>query len=258
MRNNARQTAFAATGATAMPPLSLTARLAGLLFLLIIAAGLFGEAVVRGSIFSENEPAVIVQSIRDNEFLFRIGIVIDLAAFILVIFLTYCLYLLTKPYGGSLAILAVFFRLGEAVISAIITLNGFIILIVLSDAAMQSNFSEDQVNALALVFKQIHSVGYDLGIVFFTLGASIFSFIFFKSQIIPRAISALYFIAALQLLASTLAMMIVPRMNGLLYPVYLLPLLVAELLIGVWLLLFAVNDKKSGAIMRQGDTDEPV
>lgn len=234
-----------------------TARGAGLLFLLIIATGVFAEAFVRGTVFSQGEPDAIAQSVRDNEFLFRIGIVSDIAAFIMVVFLTYCLYLLTKPYGGSLAMLAAFFRLGEAVISAIISLNGFVILIVLSDNALQSAFTEKQVNALALLFKRVHSVGYDLGIVFFTLGASIFSLIFFKSQIVPRAISAPYLIAALQLLASTLAMMIVPQLNDLLYPAYLLPLLIAELLMGVWLLLFAVNDRTTGAIMRQSVPREP-
>src|ERR1700751_5333156 len=57
------------------------ARVAGFLYLLLMACGVFGEFNGRGSLIVDNDPAKTATHIVDHLLLFRMGIVSDLAAF---------------------------------------------------------------------------------------------------------------------------------------------------------------------------------
>jgi hypothetical protein len=57
------------------------AKVAGFLYLLLMACGVFGEFNGRGSLIVDNDPAKTAARIVDHLLLFRLGIVSDLIAF---------------------------------------------------------------------------------------------------------------------------------------------------------------------------------
>ena len=73
------------------------ARIGGVLYLLIIAAGLFAEAFVRQRLIVPGDPAGTASNITSHAFMFRLGIAADLSTFVCAVALTIILYVLLKP-----------------------------------------------------------------------------------------------------------------------------------------------------------------
>ncbi len=87
------------------------ARIAGLLYLLIIAIGLVGEAVVRNELIVSGDAAATAQRIIESELLWRIGVTGQIVLLVLALPLTLLWYLLLRPVSRNLAMLGVFFAL---------------------------------------------------------------------------------------------------------------------------------------------------
>ena len=86
------------------------ARVGGLLYLLIIAAGLFAEAFVRARLVVPGDAAATASDITDHAFLFRLGIAADLSTFVSAVALTIILYVLLKPVNRTAALLMLGFN----------------------------------------------------------------------------------------------------------------------------------------------------
>ena len=89
------------------------ARLAGLLFLIAMATGLFAEFYVHfpSTLVVDGDVAKTTANIIANERLFRIGIANNIVTFAMDLALIWALYRLLSQVNRGLALLAVFFRL---------------------------------------------------------------------------------------------------------------------------------------------------
>ena len=86
------------------------ARVAGLSYLVTIAAGMFAEVFVRASIRS-SDPLVTGDRFRDLEQLYRIGVLGDGLMLMSYLVVTALLYLLLKPIDPAVSFLAALFSL---------------------------------------------------------------------------------------------------------------------------------------------------
>ena len=215
------------------------ARVAGLLYLLLMACGVFGEFNGRGSLIVGNDPAKTAAHIVDHLLLFRIGMVSDLAAFTGDIAMAVALYVLLRPVGRHLALLAAFWRVAEAAVLGVITLNSFTMLQLLTDARYATVFSSQQLQSLVWLFNDTHDAGYNIGLIFLSLGCIVFSWLFFKSRYIPRLLAGFGLLAYIVMLAGTITAIVWPD-----NPVgdnFDTPAGIYEIVIGFWLLLRGVG-----------------
>ena len=83
-----------------------TARIAGVLYLVVIVCAGFSQGVVRESVFVMDNAAATAQNILDNTVLFKWGLVTDLIAFMTDIILSVLFYLLLKPVNKPLAMIS--------------------------------------------------------------------------------------------------------------------------------------------------------
>ena len=111
-----------------------TARIAGLLYLVITVAAPFGEVYVRGRLIVKGDAAATAANIGANESLYRLGGSADLVAFACDVAVALLLYELLKPVSRSLSLMAAFFRLMHAAIVAVATLAFFAPLLILGGA----------------------------------------------------------------------------------------------------------------------------
>ena len=74
------------------------ARIAGLLYLIVIICGIFAEKYVRFTLVDLNDSAVTAQNIGNQEFLFRMGFVADLIMQLAYFLLPVVLYQLLKNW----------------------------------------------------------------------------------------------------------------------------------------------------------------
>src|SRR5437879_13028473 len=97
------------------------ARIAGLLFLIAMATGLFAEFYVRfpGSLIIPGDAVKTAGNILTNERLYGIGIANNIITFAIDIVLIWALYLLLRTVNRSLALLALFFRMVETTIACV-------------------------------------------------------------------------------------------------------------------------------------------
>ena len=145
--------------------------------------GIFGRLIVGGN------PAETSRNILAHETLFRIGIAGDVIYCVGVVVLLTALYVILKPVSQNLALLAAFGRLVHGFTWLLATLNLFTALRLLSDADYTRAFGPDQLPAMARLYLS-GSDAYYVGLLFWALAATVGSYLWFKSNYIPRALAA--------------------------------------------------------------------
>jgi hypothetical protein len=162
-----------------------TARLAGLLYLIVAVCGGFAQ-IVRLSVIEAGDASATAQNILDAEWLFRLGFASDTVTFAADVALAVVFYLLFKPVNHTLALMQAFFRLAQAAALGINMLNQFFALLLLSGDDYLSSFDPGQVDSLALLFLEAHAYGYLIGLVFFGLATLVLGYLVLKSGAFPR------------------------------------------------------------------------
>ena len=219
------------------------AKVAGFLFLAIIVIAIFGEFVLLSDIFVDGDMATTVQNIQANELQFRMTIATELITFAAVTVLALVLYVVLKPVHKTVAQLGLFWRLGEASIYAIVLLLRYLSLTVLSEAEYLSAFDQAEINALVGFFLDAYGVGYGFGIIFFSLGSTVFSYLFYKSGYIPKVLAAWGIFASVMVFISNVGEIIFSEGTNVALPAGL-AILLFEVCIGIWLLIKGINTGK--------------
>jgi hypothetical protein len=222
----------------------LKARVAGGLYLIVIAAGIFAEVFVRGTLIVSGDAAATASNILGSEPLFRLGFAADLVAVAAYIGVTALLYELLKPVSRTLALLGAFFGLAGSAIMAVNMVNHLAPLFFLADAGYLSAFDMDQLQALARVSLRLHGLGYNIAIVFFGLHLLFLGWLILRSSFLPRILGVLLAIAAVCFLVNNFAIFLAPAFAAQIPPYVMLPSLIGEGSLTLWLLVMGVNAVK--------------
>lgn len=223
---------------------SAYARIGGVLYLVIICLGFFGEAYVRNVIVVPGNPAATAANLAANSSLWRFGIVGDVIEHICDVGLLWIYYLLLRPVNRNLVVLAVFFDLIQLSVYIASKLYLMAPLFLLGDAAYLKAFPTEQLQALAYLSIKTHELGFGLGLIFFGFECVIVGYLIFKSTFLPKSLGVLLQIAGVCYLVNSFAMMISPRLQDVLFPAILLPSLIGELALCLWLILKGVDEQK--------------
>jgi hypothetical protein len=225
------------------PAQQSAARLAGFLYLFTMATANFAEFYARGRLIVAGDAAQTARNIVASERLFRLGIVSNLITFASVVVLVWALYVVLKPFNRNVALLAAFWRLAESAIFALIPLNDFVTLRLLSGDDYLRPLSTQQLQALAYTFVEVHDAGYLIGLVFFGLGSTVFAYLWFTSRYIPRALAGLGLFSSLLVAIVTPAVMAIPSLGAIVIPLYFAPIFIFEVALGFWLLLRGIQER---------------
>jgi hypothetical protein len=232
------------TDRTAETKPQIYARIGGVLYLIIIAAGLFAEAFVRDKLIVPADAAATATNIMAHELLFRVGIVADLMTFVCAIALTMILYVLLKPVNRNLALLAAFFNLVQDAIGGINGLNLYKALQLLGGADYLKVFRPEQLQAMALLSLKAHSVGFGIALMFFGFSCLTLGYLIFRSGFFPKLLGILMAIVGACYLILSFAVILSPRVAGALFLWVALPALIGELSLALWLTVKGVNVAK--------------
>ncbi|MDH3263081.1 MAG: DUF4386 domain-containing protein [Paracoccaceae bacterium] len=210
------------------------ARLAGLLYLLIIAAGLTAELGIRAQLIVPGDPAATATSILAREGLFRLSLGLDVAMGLSDAGLAVLLYVLLRPAGPTLALMAMVFRLVQTAILGANLLNQQAALIALTGPAPADP------EALALLMLSTQSHGYDLALFFFGVASLMTGALIFRSGYLPRSLGLLLAAAGAVYLTGSALRFLAPALSAGFAPAYGVTLL-AETGLALWLLARGVN-----------------
>lgn len=229
---------------------TMTARAAGIGYLIIFLTGIFAEFVVRSSLIVAGDAAATADKIIASEGLFRMGIASDLIMISVDIGLALLFYVLLKPVSKPLAMLAAFFRLAQAIILGLNLLNLFVGLKLLTGADGLSAYSADQLQALGLVFLELQGIGYSIGLIFFALSLLVLGYLVYQSGYFPKILGILLVIAAFGYLADGFAKVLLTNYadyQATFDTVVFTPAFIGELAFALWLLFKGLNVQNHNA-----------
>ncbi len=212
------------------------ARIAGLAclisFFTVVAVnfGIFARLTIRGN------PAETARNILARETLFRIGIAGNLVYCVGVVVLLTALYVILKPVSQNLALLGAFGRLVHGLTWLLVTINLFTALRLLSGADYSRAFGPDQLPALTRLYLSGFDAYY-VGLLFWALGATVGSYVWFKSNYIPRALAAFGVISSAWCATCTFVFYIFPDLPKVVNLWWFdSPMAIFELVLSFWLL----------------------
>jgi len=232
------------TAQTQMTSPMAYARTAGVLYLIIILCGIFGEVFVRGSLIVVGDSAATAGNILAAPGLFRVGFVADALMLLSDVAIAVLFYVLFKPVSPTLALMAAAFRLTQAAVLGMNLLNYYAALLVLQGQVGDSVFDPGQQQALASLFLDLHRHGYDLGLLFFGCSSMILGLLIARSSRSSRFPAVLGYgliAAGLVYLSGSVIRFVWPAFATTFAPVYGV-CLVAELAFCLWLLVRGVRN----------------
>jgi len=195
------------------PAQQTAAKVAGFTCLFTMATVVFANFGIYTHLIVVGNAAETARNIMAHERLFRINIACDLIYGAGVIVLLTALYVILKPVSRSLALLAAFFRLVYSLMWVVMALNLFDVLRLLSGADYLRVFEADRLQALARLYLAAGFDVYYVGLLFYALASTVCSYLWFKSNYIPRALAAWGAISSVWCATCTFAFIIFPNFD---------------------------------------------
>jgi hypothetical protein len=239
----------AAANASHIATVHRWARMAGVLGLLSIVAGGFGEAYVPAALVVPQDASATASNILAREWLLRWGFAAYMVEAICDVSLTLLFYVLFRVVHGEIALVAVFFRLIGTAGFAVAQVLFFASLPILQSAAPLPAFAPDQRNALAMLLFQISHTAQTVFTMFYGVGTLAFGLLMYRSAFLPSVMGVLVIIAAGGFVAKAFTWVLTPAYSS---PFLLAPAGIAFLVLSCWLVVMGID----GAGWRDARTRE--
>jgi hypothetical protein len=219
------------------------ARIAGVLFLVSMVAGGFGEAYVPSKLIVSGDAAATVANLRNFDFLYRLGFASFLIESLCDTALALILYVLLKPVNKQLSLLAAFFGLMATATFAFAELFYFAPQLILGRAYLNT-FTPDQVNSLALLSLKFYGYAGMLFTAYYGIAWIVRSYLIFRSSYLPKLLGVLMAIGGIGFVVRNFLLILAPAYAS---DVLLMLMFPGGLIMAVWLLVKGVNVQKWSA-----------
>jgi hypothetical protein len=221
-----------------------TARTAGMLYLLIIVAGMFSVLFVRNQLIVSGDPVATAHQIVGHESLWRAGIASDLVMHLCDIPVMLILYVLLRPVSRRLALLALLFNIAQTAVLAANKLNLIAALLPLSNQAYLKAIDPQILYTQSYLAIRLHDIGFGVGLLFFGMTLLVNGYLIRKSTYLPKVTGIVLQIAGLCYLAANFGLLLAPQVFAPLSIWLMLPCFLAELSFALWLVIKGVNEEK--------------
>ena len=188
------------------------ARRTGILYLLVILAGVASEILVGNSLFVPGDSSATVNNILAHEFAFRTGFVISLIRFVFFILMVLALYKLFRSVDQQWSMVMVAFVLVSISIGMVSLLFEFAAPLLLSSSDYSSIFPVGQWHAQAQFFIDMQIMG-DKASQILAVWLLPLAYLIYKSGFFPKILAILMMIAGLGYVIDFLVFVLLPGLN---------------------------------------------
>lgn len=172
-------------------------RQTGLMYLLVVVLAGFSQGYIRSSLIIPDDAVATSLNIAGKEGLFRLGLVLDLTAFLLEAIISIWLYRLFRAYGQTLALTAAVLRLlAHPAIGSLNLLNHYLALQAAVAPDFLAGFDANQLQSMSLLFMEAHRIGYLIAGVFFGLHCLLLGLLLHRSPL-PGLLGSLMILAGI-------------------------------------------------------------
>jgi hypothetical protein len=210
--------------------------LGGVLYLAIIVLGAFAEGFVANKLLVSGDAATTAHNILTSPGLWRLSVAGDLIVVLCAVPLLWIEYLLLRPVSRQLVLLAVLFNLVSLAVEAIRKLFLLVVVPILGSADYLRAFEPQQLQILANLALKSHDITFNIALIFFGLTCLVNGYLIFRSGCLPKFVGILMQIAGLSYLIACFAALFAPAVADVITPAILLPPLIGESSLCLWLL----------------------
>lgn len=220
-----------------MNSVNKNARIAGLLYLLLLPLGMFGLIYAQTQIIVLDDAAATAKNIMESETLFRLSIMSAFLVQVVNILVVLALYQLLKPVNKNMAALMVVFLLVAVPIAMLSELNHVALFVLLNGGDDLATFTTEQTEGLMSLFLNFHEIGINIAMIFWGLWLLPMGYLVFKSGFLPKFIGILLMIGCFGYLVDVGIFFLLPDVDVTVSQFTFF----GEILLSVWLLIKGVN-----------------
>jgi hypothetical protein len=224
------------------------ARVAGAFYLIITAFALFAYLYVRGHVIVPGDMAQTATNIMAHERLYRLGGAAAVVVVVCNLPLGWILFELLKVVNSRLALLALLFITGSATIEAVNLSNYFAPLLTFTLPEYRTAFQANEIQALARGPIRMFDYVFSVSLTFFGVFCVLIGYLIFRSKFLPAILGLLMMAAGVTYWINSFRLFLA-------LPIAYLPwvTLVAELSLGLWLVIVGVKTRNGVRRLPQGN-----
>lgn len=212
---------------------------AGISIVIMAVTAGFSFGYVLSSVLVPGDAAATAARLMDGEISFRASVYGWIIILICDVIAAWALYVLFKQVNQSLSLLAAWFRLVYAALLGVSLFSFVFVLLLNSGADYLNAFDLEQLQSLMLLFLNAFEGMWQIGLVIFGCHLLLLGYLVYVSGYVPRVIGFLILIAALGYLIVNSGYLLLPGYEAVIDMidlVFVLPMIVGELGLGLWLL----------------------
>lgn len=232
-----------------MTSLKQTARVSGLLYLILAITGGYGIMYVPTQLVVANDIALTTENILKNEFFFRTGIMSNLIAQTVFVFLVLALYRLFEKVDAALNRTMLALVLVAVPISFFIIFNQLYALLLLKEEFMKT-VDPIQKQTLTMALLKMYDYGNSVIGIFWGLWLIPFGQLAYKSGFIPKVIGILLILGGLAYVLDAFAFVLFPEFRSVTNTLVAILSSIAELSTVFWLLIKGVSEQNKNSIQQ--------
>ncbi|HTD32087.1 MAG TPA: DUF4386 domain-containing protein [Candidatus Elarobacter sp.] len=202
------------------------ARFGGVLYLCVFIAATFGEVFVTGALVADGNAPRTAAKIAGDAQLWRLSVGAECVTLLCDVAIAWVLYVILRPAGQRLALLAAFFRLTYVAVYA-----GAVVANVMALRLAQARLADAAMFAL-----RAHDAAFALGLVFFGGHLAIVGFLLAQRPIAQQWLAVILVITGACYIVNTFSGFVLPSLHAVLFPWILVPAFFGELGLTFWLL----------------------
>ena len=216
----------------------LLARWIGILLLISLVMGAFGEMYVPDELMVVGNAGATAANILQHQTLFRLSLGAYSVEGLCDAALTGLIYLLLRPAGRELALIALLLRIVSTAAFAAAEFFYFAALPVLRSASYLRAFQPQQLDAFAMLFVRLYGTSGSIPTLFYAVALMLIGRLVFVSGYLPRWLGALLGLAGASVTVGMFLNMVAPAYAS---DFLLLPMILGMLALALWLLIRGVD-----------------
>ena len=222
-----------------------TARVAGVLYLIVVLTGIFSLGYVPSKLIVWESPSTTFQNITASETLFRLGIFASIICYITFLILPLFLYKLLHEIHKSYAITMVLLATISVPISLINLANKFAILTLIGKTDYISIMQPAEIQEQVMLHLYYYSHGVQIVSLFWGLWLLPFGYLVFKSGQLPKILGVFLMVGcAGYLINFTGKFLSAVYLESGISKFIAMPATIGEIGICLWLLILGIKEKK--------------
>lgn len=218
------------------------ARRAGLLYLAFLITCIFA-GIVRANLIVYGDAAKTADLLRNSEWLLRISSVVDVVSAVLFVVAAWALYVLLKPVNKNLALLFLLLNAVGVAVQCNSLLNSFTPMLTYGGADFQKAFQPYQLDALNLLFLNLHDGGFIIAQIFFGTWLLPLGYLVYKSGFLPKWLGILLIADFFGVMIWFFQYFLLPGYDIITYPGLAIGF-IAEFSLSLWLIIKGVKEQK--------------